>query len=61
MTEEQKPYEQLERDKWQAWREQCPAKTGLSLETCNVSMCRCAMDNCIIWKARALILAEGRP
>ena len=61
MTKEQKPYEILDHDKWQAWREICPVKCGLSLESCFMSGKRCALDNCVFWRFRALVHAEGRP
>ena len=59
--EQQKPYEILDHDKWQAWREGCDVRSGLTRNMCFLSGDKCRHDRCFVWRVRAMILAEGRP
>ena len=59
--ENQKPYEILENQKWQDWADDCDVRSGLMHDMCFMSGDKCRQARCIIWKLRAMILAEGMP
>lgn len=54
-------YQDLERQKWEAWAAQCDVKSGLIQDMCFLTGDKCRQARCPLWKWRAFLKSEPWP